>query len=96
MGGVGLMADTKVLTDEEVLEALDFQHRPGCDMQACPMAATFVLICRSCSYSNLVCTTHYLQVKNICDGPGICYCRVCKRQSDTLAELCNVIPIGGN
>jgi hypothetical protein len=95
VGGVELMADTKVLTDEEVLEALDFEHKEGCDAHDCPMAATFVIICRGCSFSNLVCTTHYLQVKAICDAPGLCICFRCRRTAKNLAALCQVIPIGG-
>jgi hypothetical protein len=90
------MGDTKALTDEQVLAALDFDHKAGSDARECPMAATFVMICRSCSVSHLACTTHYLAVRAECNRPGVCLCAKCKATAKTFDEFCQVIPIGGH
>lgn len=86
-------ADTK--SDEQVLEALDFPHKPACDRKPCPMAATFVIQCRQCGASLLTCTTHFLETKHRCDNSPIVLCSECKGHGHSFEQLCRVIPIGG-
>jgi hypothetical protein len=94
MGGVGLMAAIATKSDEQVLEQLDFPYKPGCDRKSCPMAATFVIQCRQCGASLLMCTTHFLETKHRCDAAAITVCSECKGHGHSFEQLCLVIPIG--
>ena len=96
MGGVGLMATADTKSDEQVLKALDFQYKEPCVRPTCPMAATFVIQCRHCGDSVIVCTTHFLETKHYCDNAGIVICLRCKGHGHSFEQLCRVIPIGAH
>lgn len=91
------MAVIDVSTDEQVLDALDFDHRLPCRVTACDASATVVVKCRGCSASSLYCDEHLVRFKASVRELGlVCLiCAHCGHKGFTFDEFCTVIPIGG-
>jgi hypothetical protein len=88
------MAAVDTKSDVEILDALDFDHKEGCDKKTCPMAATFVVMCRTCGFAFLLCTLHFLRLKAACNAATVIVCVECKAHGHSFEQFCRVIPVG--
>lgn len=84
------------LLDEEtvVLDALDFE--PGC--QVGEEAAEFVVTCRSCDLTVLLCETHVATARKTASdflnkASRFIYCRRCAAKARSFDELLDVRPL---
>ncbi|WP_291053645.1 hypothetical protein [Herbiconiux sp.] len=92
------MAAVDTKSDVDTIEHLDFDPALTCEVrrpEACRTVAAFMLRCKKCSWSILVCEPHRVRVEAESAKTAGVVCGICRTIADRLYDLFELIPVGG-